>query len=389
MNTARRSSPPHRCRGCGSADVTRVVDLGAQPGSDHFPSVTSSANDPRWPLELWLCGRCTLVQLGPVEPRLPEPPLAVESATSLAHAEASVRDLVRDFPELAGAAVVEFDSHHGGSWLRHLTAAGCRTAGESERARLVVDVHGLAHEPEIGPALRRRVERLSPGGLLIMEFHHLRPLVVQNQFDTVRHGHWSYLSLGALRRLAAPLGLAVVSVRQVPLFGGSLQVVLRRERSGETADEVDASVKAVLEDEAAAGLHDPERLAGLQSAAYRSGAALRDYLAAQRDEGRTVLGYGAPSKAAVLLDISEVGPDLLPFTVDAATGKHGRRIPGCGVPIHPVDDLRAARPDVVLVLTWDIADEVISHLEADGGWGANYLVPMPAPHAVPITPETA
>jgi len=95
-----------------------------------------------------------------------------------------------------------------------------------------------------------------------------------------------------------------------------------------------------------------------------------------------VLGYGAPSKAAVLLGVSDVGPDLLPYTVDAASAKHGRRIPGCGVPIRPVEHLLAARPDVVLILTWDIVDEVVDQLEAGGGWGARYIVPLPEPHAV-------
>jgi hypothetical protein len=95
-----------------------------------------------------------------------------------------------------------------------------------------------------------------------------------------------------------------------------------------------------------------------------------------------VLGYGAPSKAPVLLDLSGVGSDLLPFTVDAAPGKHGRRVPGSDVSIRPVDELRTARPDVVLLFTWDIADEVITQLEADGGWGAEYVVPLPEPHVV-------
>ena len=359
-----------------------VVDLGPQAGADYFPPASDPGDDPRWPLELWLCRACTLVQLGPVDPRLPEPVLAIESATSLAHAEASVRDLVRDHSELAGATVVEFDSHHGGSWFSHLQTAGCRTVTGDERAHLVVDVHGLAHEPVIGRSLAERVARVAPGGMLVLEFHHLLPLLVENQFDTVRHGHWSYLSLGAVSRLAAPLGLTVASVRQVPLFGGSLQVMLRHTAAGGGPDVADASVKAVLDDEAAAGVDDPNRLAGVHGAAHRSATALHDYLVAQRDKGRIVLGYGAPSKAPVLLDISRVGPDLLPFTVDAAAGKHGRRIPGCGVPIRPIDDLRAARPDIVLILTWDIADEVISQLEADGGWGTEYLIPLPTPHMV-------
>jgi hypothetical protein len=332
--------------------------------------------DDRWPLELWLCASCTLVQLGPVEARLPEPPLAIESATSLAHADSSVRQLLRDHPELVGAKVAEFASHHGGSWLPSLRSAGCREAVGGERADLVVDVHGLAHEPDLGTSLACRAERLAPGGQLLLEFHHLLPLVLECQFDTIRHGHWAYLSLGALQRLAAPLDLRVSDVRRVSLFGGSLQVTLRHHMAGGGREPVDDSVRAVLSDEVAAGVNDPIRLAEMQSTALRSAEVLHGYLVAQRSRGRLVLGYGAPSKAPVLLGVSRVGPELLPFTVDAAPGKHGRRIPGVGVPIRSVDDLRAARPDVVLILTWDIADEVISQLEADGGWGAEYVVPI-------------
>ena len=364
------------CRGCAGDDVVPVVDLGAQPCADHFPPIGTPEEDPRWPLELWLCRGCKLVQLGPVEPQLPEPPLAVESATSLAHAEASVKELLFEYPELSGAVVHEFASHHGGSWLDHLSAAGCRIATESEQAGLVVDVHGIAHEPAVGEMMRLRAERLAPGGLLVLEFHHLLPLFIGNQFDTIRHGHWSYLSLGAVTRLAALHGLAVESVRRVDMFGGSLKVMLRHESDAKP----DGSVTETLQDESAAGISDELQLSSLQEAAWHAAGALHDELARHKAAGRTVLGYGAPSKAPVLLDLSKIGTDLLAFTVDAAPGKHGRRIPGCGVPIRPIDDLRAARPDVVLVLTWDIADEVISQLEADGGWGATYLIPLPEPY---------
>lgn len=369
-----------KCRGCGSEDTAPVVDLGAQPCADHFPPVDAAGEDPRWPLELWLCRSCTLVQLGPVEPQLPEPPLAIESATSLVHAETSVKEILRDHPEIAGRVVYEFASHHGGSWLGHLRAAGCRTAEGDERADLVVDVHGIAHEPAVGEMLGLRADRLAPSGLLVLEFHHLLPLVEGNQFDTIRHGHWSYLSLGAVVRLAAIHELVVVSVREVDLFGGSLQVMLRHESAGIGADD---SVRDVLAREAAAGIDAEPRLTTLHEHAVTAATALHDLLAGYQADGRSVAAYGAPSKAPVLLDLAKVGPDLLPFTVDASPAKHGRRIPGSGVPIRSIDDLRAARPDVVLVLTWDIVDEVMSQLEADGaGWGATYVVPLPEPHPV-------
>lgn len=372
-------SGAHRCRGCGGGPVEPVVDLGPQPAADHFPPESDRGVDPRWPLELWFCTACTLVQLGPVDPALPEAPLAVESATSRAHAVSCVDAIVAEHPELVGAPVIEFASHHGGSWLPGLSAAGCRPAGPQEPGRLVVDVHGLAHDPDPGAGLAERARRLAPDGLMILEFHHLLPLVTGNQFDTIRHGHWTYLSLGAVERLTGPLGLQVVSARTVPVFGGSLQVHLRHAGA---AARPDGSVGGMRAAERAAGLDEPARLAALQGTAHRCARDLHERLTRLAADGRAVLGYGAPSKAPVLLDLSGVGPDLLPFTVDIASGKHGRRIPGSGIPIRPVAELRAARPDVVLVLTWDIADEVIGQLESGGGWGAQYLVPLPTPHVV-------
>jgi hypothetical protein len=368
-----------KCRGCASENAVPVVDLGAQPCADYFPPVDTPGPDPRWPLALWLCRDCTLVQLGPVEAQMAEEPLAVESATSRAHAESSVKEILRDYPELLGGTVFEFGSPHGGSWLDHLQAEGSRLVGDAEQADLVIDVHGIVHEPQYGDSLKLRAERLAPDGLLVMEFHHLLPLFVGNQFDTIRHGHWAYVSLRALSNVAALHGLAVESVKQVDMFGGSLMVMLRHAAVAKP----DATVDVLLEDEDAAGIADEVQLASLQEAALHAAGALHDELTRHKAAGRTVLGYGAPSKAPVLLDLSKVTTDLLPFTVDMAPGKHGRRIPGaCMVPIRPIDELRAARPDVVLVLTWDIADEVIAQLEAGGGWGATFLVPLPEPHEV-------
>jgi hypothetical protein len=370
------SEPGLACRGCASPQPWKAVDLGSQPASDDFPALDAPGPDAVWPLQLWFCPNCALVQLGPVEALLEEPARAIESETSRQHAKQAAVDLLADHPYLSGQQVREFASHHGGSWLDALAELGCRPASDDLPAALVVDTHGLAHEQDMAAALAERVAALAPNGLLVLEHHHLLPLVRQGQFDTVRHGHWSYLSLTALCRLAEQHGLRAIQAVAEPVFGGSLRVVLAHQTSSYP---VDPTVADVLAAEQAAGLDDGTGLTTLAARAHQSAQALHAYLVEQRAAGRRVLGYGAPSKAAILLGLSAVDQDLLEFTVDAAPLKHGLAIPGARVPILPVSELVAARPPIVLVLTWDIVDEVVAQIEAQGGWGAQYVVPLPIP----------
>jgi hypothetical protein len=161
-----------------------------------------------------------------------------------------------------------------------------------------------------------------------------------------------------------------------PVFGGSLRIVLTHQDSAHVAD---STVAEVLAAEEAASLDDGEGLKSLGDRAAQSANALRDYLTGLQESGCSVAGYGAPSKAAILLGVSGVGSELLPYTVDISSAKHGLAIPGGRIPIEAVEVLRDRRPDTVLILTWDIADEVVAQLETPG-WGANYVVPMPIPH---------
>ncbi len=365
------------CRGCAGTGAYLVVDLGEQPASDDFPAIDAPLPDAAWPLQLWYCPDCALVQLGPVEALAEEPVRAVESETSRRHAARTVAAVLADHPFLVTGTVREFASHHGGSWLDALADYGCTPAPDGEPADLVVDVHGLAHEQDLAGQLALRASALAPEGLLVIEHHHLLSLVEQAQFDTIRHGHWTYLSLTAVSRLAALHGLRPVRAVGEPVFGGSLRIVLAHQESTHAADSTVAEVMAA---EAAAGLNDGVGLKSLGDRATKSAAALRGYLTELHERGRTVAGYGAPSKAAILLGVSEVGSDLLPYTVDASPAKHGLAIPGDRIPIEAVEVLRERRPDTVLILTWDIADEVVAQLET-AGWGADYVVPLPIPHA--------
>ena len=216
--------------------------------------------DAAWPLQLWYCPDCALVQLGPVEALAEEPVRAVESETSRRHAAHTVAAVLADYPFLTGGTVHEFASHHGGSWLEALAEYGCTSAPDSEPADLVVDVHGLAHEQDIATHLALRARALAPEGLLVIEHHHLLPLVEQTQFDTIRHGHWTYLSLTAVSRLAAAHGLRPVRAVGEPVFGGSLRVVLAHRDSAHTTD---STVAEILTAEAVAGLDDGRGLKSL------------------------------------------------------------------------------------------------------------------------------
>jgi hypothetical protein len=367
------------CRGCGSTRTSAVVDFGVVPASDWFPLVEDAAEDPRWPLRLFLCQDCLLAQLGPDVHPTPEPPLAIESQTSRRHAVESAIDVVRTEGISAGSTIIELDSHHGGSWLDGFVAEGLVSRNPDETADLVVDVHALAHEAELFSPLAAHAARLAEGGRLVLEFHHLLPLVEEAQIDTIRHGHWVYFSLLSLRELLRQHGLIVTRAVRVPIFGGSLRVTAARLQDDPT---VDASIHQILEAERAMGLDDGERMAEFGRRGLAVADQFRNHLIGARDAGTTVAGYGAPSKAPVLVALAGVDEDLLPYTVDLSPHKEGRRLPGTRIPIYSPDELLRQQPDEVVVLTWDIIDEVSRQLSesADGsGWKPRLYVPLPEP----------
>ncbi|GAA4397035.1 class I SAM-dependent methyltransferase [Fodinibacter luteus] len=372
------------CRACGRPDPPLVLDLGEVPASDQFPRADEPGPDPTWPLTLHMCPSCLLVQLGPGRGAFPEPQLAVDSATALQHARTSVTEVLAAEGIGPGATVIELDSSHGASWLPRFLEAGLLEAPPDGRADLVVDVHHLMHGEDPNPVLAAHAARVAPGGRFVCEFFHVLPVVEQTLIDTIRHGHFVYLSVLAARPLLARHGLTVTRVQLVDVYGGSVRLTAAR---ADEAPVVDPGVEEVLARERAAGLDRLETLEALGARGARAAREFRSHLELLRGEGRRVAGYGAPSKAPVLLALSGVGAGLLPYTVDLSPAKGGRRVPGAGVPIRSVQYLVDDRPEDVIVLTWDIVDEVaaqLARMSAGSGWQPRLWAPLPEPRELSL-----
>jgi len=233
----------------------------------------------------------------------------------------------------------------------------------------------LAHVPAIDDFVAGFAEALAPTGSVSFEFPHLLELVRMNQFDTVYHEHFSYLSLRAVERILSTHGLAVWDVETLPTHGGSLRVWAA---PTEARREARASVSRMRALEADAGIGTPAFHAGVQAAAERVKDELLAFLIAHKRAGRRVVGYGAAAKGNTLLNFAGVRPDLLAFVADASPHKQGRFLPGSRIPVLAPEALREARPDVVLILPWNLREEIVAQLAFVRDWGGRFAVAVPS-----------
>lgn len=346
------------CRWCGAGTVV-VLDLGDQPAADHFPRPTDPLPDPVTPLAMVLCPSCGLAQLKD-DATVPDEPRGVEPRALREQADDAVARVSGSGLLPAGARVREFGSPHGGSWERLLTDRGLRPVGGS--ADVVLDVFGLMHAADQRAALAERVAAVAPGGLLLVQFHSLAAIIIHGTWNALRHGHFAYYSVPSLVRMAADVGFGAVAVWEFDLYGGTVLLAFR------AGAEQAAEVAEVADRELAAGVRDLDRAGTLQTVADKP--AVRRFLFAESQAGRTVLGYGAASRTAAVLVRAGVGPDLLAGVADASTAKQGRTLPVTRVPVMSPDDLVRARPDRVLLFVADLLPEVraaLPEVEATGG----------------------
>lgn len=344
-----------------------VLDLGNQPASDYFPRRDDPGPDSVYALQMWLCARCGLAQLLD-DPTVPEEPKGTEPAALVAQAADAVARVADAGLLRAGARVAEYGSPHGGSWLGLLAGRGLRPAADGAPADVVLDCFGMMHAADQAAALAERAARLAPGGLLLLQYHSLDTIIRRGQWNALRHGHYAYYSTTALAALLPAAGLRPRRAWHFALYGGTVLLAATRE-----ADDVvppDDGLDATLAAEARTGVRDPDVLRGLQQDVRTRAAALHDWLAKCAADGKTVLGYGAASRAVALLRKAQVDSDLLPAVADASPAKRGLRIPGTTIPVISPADLTARCPDAVALFVSDLMAEVRAaypEIEAAGG----------------------
>ena len=394
---------PHLCRHCGSLLQHEVINLGNQPPSNSFLNAEELDHpEVTFPLRLYVCGNCWLVQLPMHAPAhaLFTANYAYFSSTSTSwckHAERFVEEAVQRLSLGGGSLVIEIASNDGyllqyvqrrgipclGVEPTHATAEAARSKGvetverffggslagelvsQGQKADLLVANNVLAHVPDLNDFLLAIACVLKSTGLASVEFPHLLRLLDGNQFDTIYHEHYSYLSLGTLLKAAGCAGLRVVDVDQITTHGGSLRVWLARsleEAASFQTTKQQQAVDAILAEEAEAGLQTYEAYSKCQERALHAKYALIEHLLTARRQGRLVLAYGAAAKGNTLLNFAGIRSDLLGAVADLAPSKVGKWLPGSHIPVIAVEEMINRNPDELLLLPWNLATEVKAQL---------------------------
>jgi SAM-dependent methyltransferase len=413
-------SAPH-CRLCGAELVDTFVDLGMSPPCESYLTADQlDGAEVFYPLHVRVCGRCLLVQLpayidaGDIFSHYAY--FSSYSDSWVAHAKTFVEEAVERLSLGEDSFVVEVASNDG-YLLQHVVERGIRALGIEPAANvaeaavdkgiptevtflgeatgreasarhgaadLVVANNVFAHVPDIVDFARGLRALVADGGTVSNEIPHLMRLIEGNEYDTIYHEHFSYLSLLTTQRVLAEAGLAVVDVQELPTHGGSLRTwSVPVERAGTPSD----AVAALLAAEAAAGLHSLDGHAGFADAVARVRNDLVEFLVGCSRRGETVVAYGAPGKGNTLLNHCGVRSDLVAFAVDRNPFKQGRFLPGTHIPVHPPERLAEARPDYVLIMPWNLRDEIAEQLRDVRSWGGQLVVALPRLEVLPTTRE--
>ena len=410
VDPAARGGGP--CRLCGRRLTDVFVDLGMSPLCESYvPADRLEAPEVFYPLRVWICAGCLLVQL---PPHVPAEEIFSDyayfssySTSWVEHARVFSARAVERLALGADSLVVEVASNDG-YLLQHLVARGIRVLGiepaaniaavaeergiptrvaflgeeegrrvraEHGPARLVVANNVFAHVPDLRDFTRGLAALVADDGWVSIEVPHLMRLIESAQYDTIYHEHYQYYTLLTAQRVLASAGLAVVDVEELASHGGSLRIWARPEAS---AREVSAAVGDVLAEEDRRGLHSLEGHGGFAEAVAKVKRDLLGFLCTAAEQGKRVVGYGAPGKGNTLLNHCGIRADLLRYTVDRNPHKQGMYLPGTHIPILAPEVVAEDRPDYVLLLPWNLRAEITAQLSFVREWGGRIVVPIPS-----------
>ena len=402
---------PH-CRFCHAPLLHTFVDLGMSPlCQTHIALDQLNHMEPFYPLHVWVCHECYLVQLeeyvSPAEIFSEYAYFSSYSTSWVEHARRYADAMIARFMLGPASRVIEIASNDG-YLLQHFVAKRVPVLGvepaanvakvavekgiptlvkffgvkaareivtEHEHANLLLGNNVLAQVPDINDFVAGMKIVLAPLGVITMEFPHLARLMAENQFDTIYHEHFSYFSFVAVERAFGHHGITLFDVEELPTHGGSLRIYGRH--SENAAQPVTDRVHNLRQREIGDGFLTPERYRAFSGQVKATKRRLLAFLIDAKERGKKVVGYGAPGKGNTLLNYCGIRTDFLDFTVDANPYKQGKFTPGTRIPILAPERIREARPDYVLILPWNLKDEITAQLGYVREWGGKFVVPIP------------
>ena len=406
------------CRHCNSELKVSFCDLGMSPLANSYLTIDQLDRMERfYPLHAYVCAECFLVQLQEFEtPEQIFTDYAYFSSFSeswVAHAKAYVESMVSRFGFDESSQVIEIASNDGyllqffkeknvpvigiepaANVAKAAEEKGIPTrvqffnpetatdlANEGIQADLLLGNNVLAHVPALNEFVRGMKIALKPRGIITMEFPHLLRLMQENQFDTIYHEHFSYISLTTVERVFAKFGLRVFDVDEVSTHGGSLRIYATHRDNDERP--TTNNVAACKAKEADAGLLDVDTYRAFADSVKETKRALLRFLVEAREHGKTIVAYGAPAKGNTLLNYCGVRTDFIDYTVDRSPHKQDRFLPGVHIPIYGPERIDETKPDYLLILPWNIKDEIMKQMAHIRDWGGRFVVPIPRAKVLP------
>jgi SAM-dependent methyltransferase len=400
------------CRFCGERAEHVFVDLGMSPLCESYLAAEQlNQMEPFYPLRVTVCPRCFLVQLAEyvsAEHIFSEYAYFSSYSTSWVEHARAYTEAIRQRLNLNDKSFVIELASNDGYLLQHFVRAGIPVLGiepaanvadaarakqvptrccffgtdtardlvaRGEQADLLIGNNVLAQVPDLNDFVAGMKIALKPGGAITMEVPHLMRLMEGNQFDTIYHEHFSYFSLLTTERVFAAHGLTLFDVDEIPTHGGSLRIYAQHaeDRSRPVASTVDE----LRSREERAGLKRLQTYSAFEEQVKETKRKLLEFLIAAKRSGKSIVGYGAPGKGNTLLNYCGIRTDFLDYTVDRNPYKHYKFLPGTHIPIFPPDRIQQTRPDYVLILPWNLKDEIIGQLAYVREWGGKFVVPIP------------